>query len=119
MVLFSAALKGVPGELLEAAKIDGASEIQSFFRVIIPTIMGTIITVSTTVIIVTLKVFDIVYVMASGGQYGTNVIANEQYKQFFSFGNYGTGAAIAIVLLIVTIPVMVYNLRQFRERRAF
>jgi alpha-glucoside transport system permease protein len=119
MVLLSAALKGVPTELLEAARIDGANEFQVFFRVIIPTILGTIITVSTTIIIATLKVFDIVYVMASGGQYGTDVIANEQYKQFFTFGNYGTGAAIAIVLLIVTIPVMVYNLRQFRERRAF
>ncbi|MGA7732785.1 MAG: sugar ABC transporter permease [Chloroflexia bacterium] len=119
MVLFSAALKGVPGELLEAARIDGANEFQVFFRVVIPTILGTIITVSTTVIIATLKVFDIVYVMASGGQYGTSVIANEQYKQFFSFGNFGTGSSIAIVLLIVTIPVMIYNLRQFRERRAF
>lgn len=119
MVLFSAALKGVPGDILEAARIDGANEMQIFFRIIIPTIMGTIITVSTTVIIATLKVFDIVFVMASGGQYGTDVIANEQYKQFFQFGNYGTGSAIAIVLLIVTIPVMIYNLRQFRERRAF
>ncbi len=119
MVLFSAALKGVPGELLEAARIDGANEFQIFFRVIIPTILGTIITVSTAIIIATLKVFDIVYVMASGGQYGTDVIANEQYKRFFTFGDYGTGSAIAIVLLIVTIPVMVYNLRQFRERRAF
>jgi alpha-glucoside transport system permease protein len=119
MVLFSAALKGVPGDILEAARIDGANEFQIFFRIIIPTIMGTIITVATTCIIATLKVFDIVYVMASGGQYGTDVIANEQYKQFFVFGNYGTGSAIAIVLLIVTIPVMIYNLRQFRERRAF
>jgi alpha-glucoside transport system permease protein len=119
MVLFSAALKGVPGDILEAARIDGANEFQIFFRIIIPTIMGTIITVATTCIIATLKVFDIVYVMASGGQYGTDVIANEQYKQFFQFGNYGTGSAIAIVLLIVTIPVMIYNLRQFRERRAF
>lgn len=119
MVLLSAALKGVPGELLEAARIDGANEFQVFFRVVIPTILGTIVTVTTTVIIATLKVFDIVYVMASGGQYGTDVIANEQYKQFFTFGNFGTGSAIAIVLLIVTIPVMIYNLRQFRERRAF
>ena len=119
MVLFSAALKGVPGELLEAARIDGANEFQIFFRVIIPTILGTIITVSTAIVIATLKVFDIVYVMASGGQYGTDVIANQQYKQFFVFGNYGIGAAIAIVLLIVCIPVMIYNLRQFRERKAF
>src|SRR5438477_482678 len=89
MVLLSAALKGVPVDLLEAARIDGANEIQIFFRVIIPTIFGTIITVTTTVVIGTLKVFDIVYVMASGGQYGTDVIANEQYKQFFTFGNYG------------------------------
>src|SRR5947199_2634347 len=69
MVIFSAALKGVPGELLEAAKLDGASEIQSFFRVIIPYIQGTIVTVTTTIAIFTLKIFDVVIVM-TGGQYG-------------------------------------------------
>jgi alpha-glucoside transport system permease protein len=118
MVLFSAALKGVPGELLEAARLDGANEIQIFFRVIVPTIMGTIVTVSTTILIVTLKIFDIVFVMTNGN-YGTEVMASEQYKQMFRFSDFGRGSAVAIILLLAVIPVMIYNLRQFRERQAF
>ena len=118
MVLFSAALKGVPGELLEASRIDGANEFQVFFRVIIPQIWGTIITVSTTIVIATLKIFDIVFVMTNGN-YGTEVMASQQYKQMFKFNDFGRGSAVAIILLIAVIPVMVYNLRQFRERRAF
>jgi alpha-glucoside transport system permease protein len=118
MVLFSAALKGVPGELLEASRIDGANEFQVFFRVIIPQIWGTIITVATTIVIATLKIFDIVFVMTNGN-YGTEVMASQQYKQMFKFNDFGRGSAVAIILLIAVIPVMVYNLRQFRERRAF
>jgi alpha-glucoside transport system permease protein len=118
MVLLSAALKGVPEELLEAARIDGANEIQIFFRVIIPYIQGTIITVSTTIVILTLKIFDIVFVMTNGNL-GTEVMASQQYKQMFKFQDFGKGSAVAIVLLIAVIPVMIYNLRQFREREAF
>ncbi len=118
MVLLSAALKGVPEELLEAARIDGASEIQIFFRVIIPYIKGTIITVSTTIVILTLKIFDIVFVMTNGNL-GTEVMASQQYKQMFKFQHFGRGSSVAIVLLIAVIPVMVYNLRQFREKEAF
>jgi alpha-glucoside transport system permease protein len=118
MVLFSAALKGIPDEILEAARIDGATEVQVFFRVMIPYIMGTIITVWTTVVIFTLKIFDIVWVM-TGGQYGTHVIATQFYRQSFTARNSGWGSAIAIVLLITVIPVMIYNLRQFREQEAF
>ncbi|MDZ4160172.1 MAG: sugar ABC transporter permease, partial [Anaerolineaceae bacterium] len=83
-VLISAALKGVPEELLEAARIDGGNEIQIFFQIILPYIRGTIITVSTTIIIATLKIFDIVFVMTNGN-YGTEVIASMQYKQMFKF----------------------------------
>jgi len=118
MVLFSAALKGIPEEILEAARVDGATEIQVFFRIMIPYIMGTIITVWTTVVIFTLKIFDIVWVM-TGGQYGTHVIATQFYRQSFTARNSGYGAAIAIVLLITVIPVMIYNLRQFRQQEAF
>lgn len=118
MVLLSAALKGVPGELLEAARIDGANEFQIFFRVIIPTIQATIITVATTIIIATLKIFDIVFVMTNGN-FGTEVMASQQYKQMFRFQDFGRGSAVAIILLIAVIPVMIYNLRQFNERRAF
>lgn len=118
MVLLSAAIKGVPEELLEAARIDGASEVQAFFQIIIPYIRGTIITVSTTIVIVTLKIFDIVFVMTNGNL-GTEVIASQFYKQLFKFQHFGRGSAVAIVLLIAVIPVMWYNLRQFREQEAF
>jgi len=118
MVLFSAALKGVPGDLLEAARLDGANEIQTFFRIIIPYIQGTIITTTTTIAIFTLKIFDVVIVM-TGGQYGTQVVATQFYRQFFSNRNFGYGSAIAIVLFIAVIPVMVYNLRQLRKQEGF
>jgi alpha-glucoside transport system permease protein len=118
MVLFSAALKGIPEELMEAGRVDGANEFQIFFRIMIPYIRGTIITVWTTIVIFTLKIFDIVWVM-TGGQFGTHVIATQFYRQSFTAQNKGFGSAIAIVLLIAVIPVMIYNLRQFREREAF
>ena len=118
MTLFSAALKGIPEEILEAARVDGATEVQVFFRIMIPYIMGTIITVTTTIIIFTLKIFDVVWVM-TGGQYGTEVIATQFYRQSFTNRNAGFGAAIAIILFIAVIPVMIYNLRQFRQQEAF
>ena len=118
MVLFSAALKGIPEEILEAARVDGATEIQTFFQIMIPYIMGTIITVWTTIIIFTLKIFDVVWVM-TGGQFGTHVIATQFYRQSFTSRNSGVGSAIAIILLLTVIPVMIYNLRQFRQTEAF
>ena len=118
MVLFSAALKGIPADLMEAGRVDGANEVQIFFRIMVPYIMGTIITVSTTVLIFTLKIFDVVWVM-TGGQFGTDVIATQFYRQSFTARNSGYGSAIAIVLLIAIVPVMIYNLRQFREQEAF
>jgi alpha-glucoside transport system permease protein len=118
MVLFSAALKGIPAELLEAARVDGASEFQIFFRIMVPYILGTIITVTTTLVIFTLKIFDVVIVM-TGGQFGTDVIATQFYRQYFSNRNFGYGSAIAIVLLLAVIPVMIYNLKQFSERETF
>lgn len=118
MVLLSAAIKGVPDELLEAARVDGANEIQIFTRIIVPSIAGTLVTVITTVIIFTLKIFDVVMVM-TGGQYGTEVIGVRFYREMFTSGNAGYAAAIAVVLLIAVIPVMVYNLRQFSKREAF
>ncbi len=118
MVLFSAALKGIPEELLEAGRIDGANEFQIFFRIMIPSIQGTIVTVWTTIVIFTLKIFDVVWVM-TGGQFGTHVIATQFYRQSFTNRNSGFGSAIAIVLLIAVIPVMVYNLRQFSKQEAF
>ncbi len=118
MVLFSAALKGVPEEILEAARVDSANEIQVFFKIMIPYIMGTIITVWTMIVIFTLKIFDVVWVM-TGGQFGTHVIATQFYRQSFTARNSGIGSAIAIILLITVVPVMIYNLRQFKQTEAF
>jgi alpha-glucoside transport system permease protein len=118
MVLFSAALKGIPDELLEASRIDGANEFQIFFRIMMPHISGTIVAVWTTIVIFTLKIFDVVWVM-TGGQFGTHVIATQFYRQSFTNRNSGFGSAIAIVLLLTVVPVMIYNLRQFRKREVF
>ena len=117
MVLFSAALKGVSAEMLEAARIDGASELRIFFQILIPAIKGTIIAVTATVVIFTLKIFDVVIVM-TGGQYGTDVIATQFYNQYFVNRNFGLGSAIAIVLFVAVVPVIFYNLRQFRRSEA-
>lgn len=119
MVIISSAIKGIPMELLEAARIDGATEFQAFFKITIPYIKGTLITVTTTIVIFSLKLFDIVRVM-TGGNNGTNVIANEFYLQRFTYGNTGRASAIAIVLLLAVIPIIVNNLRAFnKDRRAF
>jgi alpha-glucoside transport system permease protein len=117
MVVISAAVKGVPNEQLEAARIDGASEIQIFFKVIIPNIRPTLLTITTTILIMVLKVFDIVFVMTSG-QFGTQVIANSMFNQMFTFRQFGHASALAVVLLIGVIPVMIYNVRSFREARS-
>ena len=117
MVILSAALKGVPQEMLEAGRIDGANEPQIFFRIMVPYIQGSIITVSTTILLLTLKVFDVVWAM-TGGQFGTNVIGTVFWRQMFTFRHNGRASAIAIVLLILVIPVMWYNLSQL-EREAF
>lgn len=117
MVLLSAAVKGIPQEILEAARMDGANEIQIFWRVIIPMIRSTLVVVATTVIILVLKVFDIVFVMTAGNQ-GTEVIASRMIKEMFNFRDYGRGSAIAVILLIAIIPVMITNIRRFREQEA-
>ena len=115
MVILSAALKGVPDEMLEAGRIDGATEWQLFRRIILPSIWPTVVTVATTIAILTLKIYDIVTAMTDGN-FGTNVIATLQFKQMFKFFDYGLGSALAVVLLIAVTPVMWYNLRQFRSR---
>jgi len=116
MVLFSAALKGIPQELMEAGRVDGASEVRIFFNIMLPYIRPTVITVWTTIVIFTLKIFDVVWVM-TGGQFGTHVIATQFYRQSFTSRNSGVGSAIAIVLLLTVVPVLAYNLRQFRDEQ--
>ncbi|GAI59626.1 unnamed protein product [marine sediment metagenome] len=117
MVILSAAYKGIPKELLEAARIDGANELQVFRSIIIPMMKPTIAVVATTMVINVLKVFDIVYVMTNG-QFDTEVIANRMYKEMFQFHNFGRASAIAVILLLVIIPVMIINVRRFREQEA-
>jgi alpha-glucoside transport system permease protein len=116
MVVLSAAVKGVPAELLEAARIDGATEVRIFFSIIIPAIRGTIITITTTIVIMVLKVFDIVFVMTNG-QFETQVIANRMYSEMFTFRDFGRGSALAVLLLLAVIPVMWSNIRGLREAR--
>ncbi len=116
-ITLSAAYKGIPGEIIEAARVDGANEVQIFFRVILPMMMSTILVVATTMIVTVLKVFDIVYVMTNGA-FDTEVIANRMYKEMFHFRDFGRASAIAIILLLLIIPVMVFNIRTFREQEA-
>lgn len=117
MVILSAAYKGIPRELLEAARVDGANEWQVFWKIIIPTMKPTLAVVTTTMIINVLKVFDIVYVMTNGN-YGTEVIANRMYKEMFHFRNFGRASAIAVILLAAIVPVMMFNIRRFQEQEA-
>jgi alpha-glucoside transport system permease protein len=117
MVVLSAAIKGVSVEVLEAARLDGASERQTFFRVIVPLIRGSIVTVATTIGIATLKIFDIVFSI-SGGRNHDSVVAVRMYQEMFQFFNDGRAAALATVLFIAVLPVMVLNLRNFRRQQA-
>jgi alpha-glucoside transport system permease protein len=117
MVILSAGLKGISTELLEAARVDGANERQVFRRIVLPLLAPTIAVVATTLVIFSLKTFDIVYVMTNGN-FDTEVIANRMYKELFNAGQQGRAAAIAVVLLVVIIPVMVVNVRRFRAQEA-
>jgi alpha-glucoside transport system permease protein len=117
MVILSAALKGIPADLLEAARVDGAGELTIFRRVIFPLMMPTIVVVGTTLVIFALKAFDVVYVMTSGN-YNTDVLAYRMYNQLYSVGNSGGASAVAIILLVAVVPVLIFNLRQFRAVEA-
>jgi alpha-glucoside transport system permease protein len=117
MILLSSAIKGVPEDTIEAARIDGASEVQIFFKVVIPQIKGTIITVFITVLILVLKVFDIVYVMTNG-RFNSNVIANLFFNELFANSQAGRATAIVVILLLAVIPVLIYQVRHFRAEEA-
>jgi alpha-glucoside transport system permease protein len=116
MVVLSSAIKSIPDEIIEASRIDGASEMQVFRRIIIPSILPTIAVVTTYMVINALKVFDIVYVIGSAETNGTEVIAERMLDWFFIADNDGRGAAIAVVLFIAVIPVMMWNVKRFREQ---
>jgi alpha-glucoside transport system permease protein len=117
MTILSAALKGVPTEILEAARVDGANEWTVFWKIMVPIIMPTIAVVVTTMVINVLKIFDIVYVM-TGGNYGTEVIANRMYGEMYISHQSGRSAAIAVILILLTVPFMIWNVRRFREQEA-
>jgi alpha-glucoside transport system permease protein len=117
MVLLSAAIKGVPADTVEAARIDGANERQIFRRVVVPQIMGTVITVFITVTIGVMKIFDQVYVMTNGN-FNTNVLGNEFFNQLFTNFNNGVAAAIVVILMVAVIPIMYYQVRHFRAEEA-
>lgn len=117
MTILSAAIKNVPADLLEAASVDGANAWVSFWQITIPVILPTLTVVTTTMVINVLKIFDIVYIM-TGGNYGTEVIANRMYQEQYSSFNAGRAAAIAVVLVVVIIPAMYLNIRRFRAEEA-
>ena len=117
MVILSASYKGIPRELLEAARVDGATEFKIFWKIILPLMKPTLAVVATTMTINVLKVFDIVYVMTNGN-FNTEVVANRMYKEMFLFRNFGRASAIAVILLVLIIPMIVINIQRFREQEA-
>ena len=118
MILLSSAIKGVPEDTIEAARIDGATEWQIFMQVVVPQIKGTLITVFITVVILVLKVFDIVYVLKGQGRDKTNVIANLFFNELFANDQAGRASAVVVVLLVLVLPVLWYQVRHFRAEEA-
>ncbi len=115
VVILGAALKGIPVELVEAARVDGATEWQVFWRITIIQLAPTITVLATTMAIYALKAFDIVYVMTNGN-FNTEVIANRMYKEMFNFQDFGRASALAVILLVATVPIMIVNVRRFRQQ---
>ena len=114
MVILSAALRGIPEETVEAAIIDGANPFQIFFRIKVPQIMGTIVVVWTTITILVLKVFDIVFAMTNG-QWETQVLANYMYDKLFRANDWGVGSASAMVIMLLVTPILVWNVYNARK----
>jgi alpha-glucoside transport system permease protein len=114
MVILSAALRGIPEETVEAAIVDGASPLQIFFQIKVPQIMGTIVVVWTTITIVVLKVFDIVFAMTNG-QWETQVLANYMYDKLFRANDWGVGSAAAMVIMLLVTPILVWNVYNARK----
>lgn len=117
MTILSASIKAIPDDLLEAARLDGVNAIEMFRFVTVPAIRPSVVVVLSTIAIGTLKVFDVVRTM-TGGQFDTSVVANEFYSQSFRSDNQGLGAALAVLLFILVIPIVVYNVHQLRASEA-
>ncbi len=115
VIVLHAALRGIDPALLEAARLDGASERQAFFHVTLPLVLPTVSVVGTTLVIAVLKVFDVVYVMTSGNL-DTDVVANRMYKEMFTYGEFGRASALAVLLLVAIVPVVLLNVRRFVRR---
>jgi alpha-glucoside transport system permease protein len=113
MIVLSAGLKGISTEVLEAARVDGASEWKIFRRIIVPILSPTIVVVATTLVIQTLKTFDLVWVM-TGGRFKTDVVATLFFKEAFVFRDFGVGAALAVVLMLFVVPIMLITIRRFQ-----
>jgi alpha-glucoside transport system permease protein len=116
MVVLSAAIKAIPSEIVEAARIDGAGAWQLFGRITLPSVWPTLLVVLITITVQTLKVFDIVRTM-TGGNYGTSVIANEMYSQAFQQGQVGQGSALAVFLFVLVVPLVIVQIRRTRKAR--
>ncbi|MFY1624629.1 carbohydrate ABC transporter permease [Micromonospora sp. WMMD735] len=116
MVVLSAAIKAIPADIVEAARLDGVSPWQMFWQITMPSIRPALIVVVVTLSIATLKVFDIVRT-ATNGNYDTSVIANEMYNQAFRYGENGQGSALAVFLFILVIPIVIYQIRNLRQQR--
>jgi alpha-glucoside transport system permease protein len=114
MVILSAALRGIPEETIEAAIVDGANPFQVFFRIKMPQITGTIVVVWTTITIVVLKVFDIVFAMTNG-QWQTQVLANYMFDKMFRANDWGVGSASAMIIMLLVSPILVWNVRNARK----
>jgi alpha-glucoside transport system permease protein len=112
MTILAASLRSVPDEILEAAHVDGATEWVTFWKITVPIIMPTIIVVITTMVINVLKLFDIVYVM-TGGNFGTDVVANRMYTEMYKNFNIGRGTALAVILVLAILPFIYFNVKRF------
>jgi alpha-glucoside transport system permease protein len=117
MTVLSASIKSIPDDVVEAARLDGVSGFRMFRFITVPMIRPSLIVVLTTISITTLKVFDIVRT-ATGGQFGTSVLAYDFYVQSFRSFNSGLGAALAVLLFLLVTPIVVYNIRQMRKLEA-
>ncbi|UKJ63492.1 sugar ABC transporter permease [Cellulosimicrobium cellulans] len=113
MTILSAAIKAIPDDIVEAARLDGLKGWGMFRYITVPSVRPALVVVLTTIAMATLKIFDIVRTM-TGGQFGTQVVANEFYTQAFRQNNQGLSSALAVILFILVIPIIVYNVRQMR-----
>src|SRR6266480_3682378 len=114
-VILSAAVKSIPAEVIESARVEGANERQIFFRMILPMVSLPVSVLAVTLVVNVIKLFDLIYVMTKGGP-GTSsqVIAFTMFQQAFEAGQFGYGSAVAVVMLVLLVPILIFNVRRFR-----